>query len=226
MTTGIIGDIHNDVAALRRTLEGALSGCDRIVAVGDVLDRGPNLPTETFAVLDEVNATIVIGNHELAYIGGPVYSGMRELAGKAYASNLRSRIIDGKLSAATVAGDVLCVHGGISREFWHLHLQDTCGTNVALISKQLNLWLLQAVARNNFSHPVFAALNDRVRGPFWAHALDDIADRQLPPFRQAVGHTVRASTEWIIGLEGGALYTLEWGQPADDAPLGHLVVDG
>lgn len=223
MRTGIIGDVHNDIAALHRTLDGPLAGCDRFIAVGDILDRGPDLPADTFAALHEIGATLLLGNHELAYVGGPVYQNMREISGKAYASEIRSLIIDGKMKAATTVGDVLCVHGGITLQFWHSHLRESCGDDVSCIAAQLNRWLLQAVAKNNFSHPVFASLIDHVRGPFWAHAIDDVVRPGMPPFKQVVGHTISDEHTWI-GEGKSQLFTVDWGPQKDAGPLGHVIV--
>lgn len=219
----MLGDIHLDDVALAATLDGPLADCSRVVAVGDMLDRGSAAPERVFELLAARDAVVLCGNHELAYLGGPVYPGMREPAGRALAASLRDQVLDGRLVAAHAAGDVLCVHAGVSRAFWKEHLRDDAGSDVAAIARLLNRWFINGVLRRDFRHPVFAALEAPVRGPFWAHLEDDLLEPGLPPIRQAVGHTISRRRGWVRQAPGAVL-PLNWGPDAPERLIGHAVV--
>jgi hypothetical protein len=224
---GVIGDLHLDLGRLERTLDGPLAGCDGLVLTGDLLDRGPDDPDAVLDRLLELDAVVLAGNHELAYLGGPRFTGMMEDRGVAVAPRLRDLAIDGKLRAAHAVGDVLCVHGGVSAEFWNRHLRALAGADAGEIAAELNRRFLRAVTRREFSDPVFAALRDRVRGPFWAHLRDDLLRPGLPPFAQVVGHVTSRRRTWLESSRvqnGGRVFPVDWGTATDT--LGHIVLTG
>lgn len=222
MPTGVLADIHLDLTALRRTLAGPLAACDDVVALGDVLDRGPGDPVETFQELRARGATVLVGNHELAYLGGPRFAGMIEDRTIAFAPKLREMVLDGDLVAATVRDGHLCIHGGVSRAFWMRHLRDTCGDDPAAVARELNRRLLTAVSTRTFAHPVFAAIDSDLPGPFWASVHEDLVDAgQLPPFNQLVGH-VRSTLGTHRIAPGSVRGVL--GPERDDGLLDHLVL--
>lgn len=227
MSTGIVGDIHLRLDALRRTLAGPLAGCARLIAAGDWLDRGDDDPNEVLDALLEAKVELLVGNHELAYLGGPRPAGLVEASGLAMAGRLRELALDGKLQAAAVAKDVLVVHGGISRAYWDRELRDGCGRDPAAIARRLNLQLLHAVARKDFSAPAFAALADPVPGPFWAHLHEDLLCDELPPLRQAVGHVVVTEPGWHAcpRAGGGEVFALDWHDSVRADLIGHLRID-
>lgn len=68
MKYGILGDIHGNLSALDTVLECLRKdGADVIVSVGDVVGYGA-APTECIARLREVDAQVVLGNHDAASI--------------------------------------------------------------------------------------------------------------------------------------------------------------
>jgi diadenosine tetraphosphatase ApaH/serine/threonine PP2A family protein phosphatase len=65
---GILGDIHANLSALRAVLERfRAQRVDRILSVGDVVGYGA-APTECIALLREVGARVVKGNHDAACV--------------------------------------------------------------------------------------------------------------------------------------------------------------
>jgi hypothetical protein len=220
-STGIVGDIHLRDTELATTLAGPLADCERIIASGDFLDRGPADPAELLHTLLDSGVELLVGNHELAYLGGPRFSGMMEDRCVPVAKDLRGLVLDGKLKAAAVCGDVLVVHAGISHGFWKRNLQQSCADDPVKIALHLNKVLLRAVARGDFADPIFGALRDDERGPFWADLESDLT--KLPPFRQAVGHTVVSTPGWR-GSGAATVFPLEWAEGARGNMLGHLVV--
>ncbi len=68
MKYGILGDIHSNLSALRAVLDRLQAeGVDRLVSVGDVVGYGA-APRECIALLREVGATVVLGNHDAACV--------------------------------------------------------------------------------------------------------------------------------------------------------------
>jgi diadenosine tetraphosphatase ApaH/serine/threonine PP2A family protein phosphatase len=68
MKYGILGDIHSNLSALRAVLDRLQAeGVDRLVSVGDVVGYGA-APHECIALLREVGATVVLGNHDAACV--------------------------------------------------------------------------------------------------------------------------------------------------------------
>ena len=69
MKYGILGDIHANLEALQAVLdESERQGVDRLLSVGDVVGYGA-APRECLALLNEVKALIVKGNHDAACVG-------------------------------------------------------------------------------------------------------------------------------------------------------------
>lgn len=60
--TAIIGDIHGCYFTLRRLLK-EIGPCNRIISVGDILDKG-NYQYEVLTELRKRDAILVLGNHE------------------------------------------------------------------------------------------------------------------------------------------------------------------
>jgi diadenosine tetraphosphatase ApaH/serine/threonine PP2A family protein phosphatase len=68
MRVAVLSDIHANLPALEAVL-GALGDVDAIWHLGDVVGYGPH-PDEVVARLDEVGASGVRGNHDVAALGG------------------------------------------------------------------------------------------------------------------------------------------------------------
>lgn len=78
--TFFVGDIHAEYSQLMRQLEhmGFDFSSDRLIAVGDIIDRGPE-PLETLRLLTEPWFFSVLGNHELMFLTAmedPLMAGM------------------------------------------------------------------------------------------------------------------------------------------------------
>lgn len=67
----VLGDIHGNLEALRAVLDHARAqgGFDHVVSVGDVVGYGAD-PGPCLGLLRELDAGIVMGNHDLAVVGG------------------------------------------------------------------------------------------------------------------------------------------------------------
>ena len=69
MKYGILGDIHGNLSALRAVVgELEKEGVDRFLSVGDVVGYGA-APRDCIALLREIGATVVKGNHDAACVG-------------------------------------------------------------------------------------------------------------------------------------------------------------
>jgi hypothetical protein len=67
--TFVIGDVHGCLDELQDLLEriGYVHGSDRLVFVGDLIDRGPN-PLGVFRLVFGLGSEVVLGNHEEKYL--------------------------------------------------------------------------------------------------------------------------------------------------------------
>ena len=65
MRTLVVGDVHGCLEELRELLSRASyrRGVDRLVLLGDLMDRGPH-PVECVRLAREVGAECILGNHE------------------------------------------------------------------------------------------------------------------------------------------------------------------
>ena len=69
MRYGVVGDVHANLHALRAALEAVrAAGAERIVCPGDVVGYGPR-PDECAELLQEADALVVAGNHDLMATG-------------------------------------------------------------------------------------------------------------------------------------------------------------
>lgn len=69
--TFVVGDIHGCHAELLALLEAAeIGSADRILGIGDLLDRGPESPQVLELFLSRPHAGSVMGNHEWKHIQG------------------------------------------------------------------------------------------------------------------------------------------------------------
>lgn len=237
--TGIIGDLHQRLDALERTLAGPLAGCERVILAGDLLDRGPSPAGETLDRVLELGAELLVGNHELGYLGGPRLRGLldHDTVATDIPARLRELVLDGKLRAATSVelpaggGELLVVHAGVTRHVWQRVLGGE--TSPRRIALELNRLLLRAVASRDFRHPVFASIADLHAGPIWAMLREDLLADGLPPIAQVVGHVVAREEErrWHRDPSGGSIFPVDWGEPTPGHPdedtggvLGHLAI--
>ncbi|PIP91702.1 MAG: hypothetical protein COW01_01875 [Bdellovibrionales bacterium CG12_big_fil_rev_8_21_14_0_65_38_15] len=103
MRTLVIGDVHGCLRELDLLLEkvGFRQGSDRLIFVGDLINKGPN----SLGVLQrvfELKAEVVIGNHELAMLNSKAAGYPRELVNwvKTWPSYIEEK-------------DFMIIHGGL-----------------------------------------------------------------------------------------------------------------
>jgi predicted phosphodiesterase len=67
--TIVISDIHGCLAETKLLLDKCNynHGIDHVISVGDLVDRGPE-PLECIRFMKDINATVVLGNHEDKYL--------------------------------------------------------------------------------------------------------------------------------------------------------------
>lgn len=70
MKTLVVGDIHGCIDELRSLIEaaGVVPGLDRIVAIGDIIDRGPDGLGVVRFLRDTPNCLALLGNHEAGFL--------------------------------------------------------------------------------------------------------------------------------------------------------------
>ncbi|MDF1762547.1 MAG: metallophosphoesterase [Oleibacter sp.] len=75
----VVGDIHGEVSKLRKQLNeiGFNYKTDRLICVGDLIDRGAESP-EALALLNESWFYSVVGNHEVLMVGGLKYQNNKQ----------------------------------------------------------------------------------------------------------------------------------------------------
>lgn len=112
MRIAAFSDIHGNAPALRAVLaDVATLGCDRLVQLGDALS-GPLWPRETAAILQDLDAVHVLGNHDIA-----LFDPARHAPGRAdrfALGELDPAVIDWLRSwpaNCPVGDEVLCFHG-------------------------------------------------------------------------------------------------------------------
>lgn len=208
-----VGDVHGQfeelVAILRhaKLIDARLNWCggaNRLVQIGDVLDRGP-FALKVVALLDNLQAQAqasggevirLVGNHELELMmeNYLISQFTREQAMEMRAK-LIGQVLAGDLKAAYAHKGFLFTHAGVTRKLmrvFKLQLEDANAANLAML---INLIFKESVKHSFFKHPIFNVSTsrlgpDRYGGIFW----EDIQDllNSYPkgsPVWQVVGHT-------------------------------------
>ena len=71
MQTLVIGDIHGCYTELQALLDKAgLTEADRIISIGDCVDRGPETPEVLRFFREHAQAQVIMGNHERKHVRG------------------------------------------------------------------------------------------------------------------------------------------------------------
>ena len=79
MATYVIGDVHACLVGLERLLTKiAPTASDSFIFIGDLVGRGPQ-PWEVLALVKQLKATIILGNHDLSFIA-TAYQDITKLA--------------------------------------------------------------------------------------------------------------------------------------------------
>ncbi len=208
-----VGDVHGQfdglVSILRRAhlINSAHDWCgghNRLVQIGDILDRGP-FSLKVDALLDKLQAQAqaaggdvirLVGNHELELM---MENYLISEFQREQAMQMREKLIDyvlaGQLKAAYAYKGFLFTHAGITRKLlriFKLQLENPNAANLAIL---INLIFKESIKHAFFKHPIFNISisrkgPDRFGGIFWEDLEDLIASYpQGSPVWQVFGHT-------------------------------------
>jgi predicted phosphodiesterase len=122
MKLAIVSDIHANLEALRAVAaEISAHAVDRIVCLGDIVGYNTN-PAECVAVIRQLDAVCIAGNHDRAVTGQITTDGFSHTATRAVAWT-RARLDTGDLDylrrlplTASVADHLVAVHGALHPE--------------------------------------------------------------------------------------------------------------
>lgn len=189
-----------------------------VVHLGDLVHRGPN-SNEVVELVDELMEanpdrwTQIVGNHEAMHLGMGVGRFFRCNCSDATIEILRSWWRDDKLIPAaaivdvesrtwatgnrpknqeSMVTDLLCVHGGLTREFWSQELEspDTA------FETALALWATSD--KKLAKEGLMTGDAYGTPGPIWATAAEEVLlswKSEPMPFSQVVGHTTPYSQD-------------------------------
>ena len=208
-----VGDVHGQFEGLVKILRHAklinaqhhwCGGHNRLVQIGDILDRGP-FSLKVDALLDQIQTEApadggevirLIGKHELELIMETylISEFNRELATQIRAK-LIGQVFVGDLKAAYAYKGFLFTHAGVTRKLmriFKLQLDNPTAANLAIL---INLIFKESIKHSFFKHPIFNISisrrgPDRFGGIFWED-LGDLIDSypQGSPVWQVIGHT-------------------------------------
>lgn len=208
-----IGDVHGQWDGLVKILRRAklidsgnnwCGGHNRLVQIGDILDRGP-FSLKVDALLDKLQAQAplsggevirLIGNHELELImENYLISEFQREQAVQMREKLIGQVLSGDLKAAYAYKGFLFTHAGVTRKLmriFKLQLEDPNAANLAIL---INLIFKESIKHSFFKHPIFNISisrkgPDRFGGIFWEDLEDLIASYpQGSPVWQVFGHT-------------------------------------
>lgn len=189
----VIPDIHGS-SAWREVVNQEIQQVDRFVFLGDYFDSKdglPNLQEEAGNFREIVHfaqkhqaVDLLIGNHDLQYIGGAKCSGYQPELGPLVNNTLQELVSSGQLKCTAQWGRYLFSHAGLSRVWMKLMRYDA----VEVINREF-----QANSLSLDFSPYAREMNDYsgdsiYQGPLWIRpeALDEA---HWEGTHQVVGHT-------------------------------------
>lgn len=203
--TIVVSDLHGRTSPLRAAIErGGLTEDDRLVVAGDLIDIGSE---DTIRLAESYGAEILVGNHELAAAVGLRIS-PQNADSLARGPEFAERMLSGAWRLASVAGDHLITHAGVSAA-----LSDIIAANPSLdgLAADLNRRFIEELEIAVSLAPLAWDDLDRFRllgsplGPLWFRPF---AASQLPSgIRQVVGHT---APELLPGDLAAAVRSAGW----------------
>lgn len=208
-----VGDVHGQfeglVAMLRhaKLIDPSYNWCggkNRLVQIGDILDRGP-FSLRVDALLDNLQAQALasggevirlVGNHELELMmENYLISEFQREQAMQIRAKLIGQVLSGDLKAAYAYKGFLFTHAGVTRKLlriFNMQLDEPSAANLAIL---MNLIFKESIKHSFFKHPIFNISLSR-RGPdkfggiFWEDLEDLIASYpQGSPVWQVIGHT-------------------------------------
>lgn len=208
-----VGDVHGQWDGLVKILRRAklidsgnnwCGGHNRLVQIGDILDRGP-FSLKVDALLDKLQAQAplsggevirLIGNHELELImENYLISEFRREQAVQMREKLIGQVLSGDLKAAYAYKGFLFTHAGVTRKLMRIFKLQLENPNAADLAILINLIFKESIKHSFFKHPIFNISisrkgPDRFGGIFWED-LEDLIDSypQGSPVWQVFGHT-------------------------------------
>ncbi len=208
-----VGDVHGQFEGLVKILRSAglidakqhwCGGHNRLVQIGDILDRGPfslkvdNLLDKLQVEAETMGGEVVrlVGNHELELImENYLISEFQREQAMQMREKLIGQVLAGDLKAAYAYKGFLFTHAGVTRKLFRifkLQLDDPSAANLAIL---INLIFKESIKHSFFKHPIFNVSisrrgPDRFGGIFWEDLEDLVASYpQGSPVWQVFGHT-------------------------------------
>lgn len=210
----VVGDVHGQFEAFVQILRHAqllneklewIGGRNRLVQMGDILDRGPE-SASVDDLLDRVQREALssggeivrlIGNHELELLmSNFVISGFDKAEAKLMRDKLTRQVLDYEIRAAYAYKGFLLTHAGVTRKLLRIFQMQLDVVNENNIAMLINMIFKEAIKHEFFKHPLFnisisRSGTDKFGGIFWED-LDDLIASYQPdgsPLKQIVGHT-------------------------------------
>lgn len=234
----VVGDVHGQydafVTILRHAglIDGQLNWCgrrNRLVQMGDILDRGPK-PRQVDDLLDKIQRQAnsaqgevirLIGNHELEILmSNFLISELNKEEAKFMRDKIKRQVLDFEVRAAYSYKDFLFTHAGVTHKLmriFKMQLDDLTANNVAIM---INMIFREAIKHAFFRHPIFnislhRSGTDKFGGIFWEDLDDLLASCQRSELKQVVGHTpveeiVVDNGRNIIPVDVGLQHTLQY----------------
>ena len=208
----VVGDVHGQfdpfVSILKHAglVDAQLNWAgthDRLIQMGDILDRGP-AAKETVALLDKLqqqapasNGEVIrlVGNHELeVLLSNFSISGLQGVEAIHLRDKLTQQVLNGHLRAAYAYKGFLFTHAGVTRRLYKVFQMQLDDANAHNISVLINLIFKESIAHQFYKHPIFnisisRAGSDKFGGIFWEDLLDLARSYAQSPIWQVVGHT-------------------------------------
>lgn len=208
-----IGDVHGQFEGLVKILRHAelidnqhhwCGGHNRLVQIGDILDRGP-FSLKVDHLLDRLQAEAettggevirLVGNHELELImENYLISEFQREQAMQMREKLIGQVLAGYLKAAYAYKGFLFTHAGVTHKLlriFSLQLSDPNAANLAIL---INLIFQESIKHAFFKHPIFNISisrrgPDRFGGIFWEDLEDLVSSYPTgSPLWQVFGHT-------------------------------------
>ncbi len=207
-----VGDVHGQFESFAAILQHAglmdnhhnwTGSHDRLIQMGDILDRGPRAQ-ETDVLLDNLQEQAaqsggevirLVGNHEAeVLLSNFSISGLNGVAAIHRRDKLTRQVLSGALRAAYAHKGFLFTHAGVTRRLYkifQMQLEDASAGNLAVL---INLIFKESIKHQFFKHPIFnisvsRSGVDKFGGIFWEDLLDLVRSFDQSPFWQVVGHT-------------------------------------
>lgn len=208
----VVGDVHGQydafVMILRHAglIDGQLNWCggrNRLVQMGDILDRGPK-PRQVDDLLDKIQRQAnagqgevvrLVGNHELEMLmSNFLISGFAKEEAKFMRDKMKRQVLNFEIRAAYAYKGFLFTHAGVTHKLmkiFKMQLDELTENNVAILT---NMIFREAVKHEFFRHPIFnisihRSGTDKFGGIFWEDLDDLLSSCPRSELRQVVGHT-------------------------------------